>query len=56
MQCRRPEINNILHEKNPQGIFKSPQALRREITQFALKNNHETMKEYKTNYERRHLG
>ena len=50
-QCRRPEINNILREKNPRGIFKSPQALRREITKFALNDNHKTMNEYKTNYE-----
>ena len=50
-QCRRPEINNFLHKRNPKGIFKSPQALRREITNFALNKNHKTIKEYKKNYE-----
>ena len=34
-QCRRPEINNWLRENNPMGIFKSPQALRRQVTNFA---------------------
>ena len=50
-QCRRPEINNYLLEKNRMGIFKSPQALRREITNFALNDKHKTINEYKKNYE-----
>ena len=50
-QCRRPEINHFLHERNLKGIFKSPQALRREITKFALNNNHKTINEYKKAYE-----
>ena len=50
-QCRRPEIVNFLNERNLKGIFKSPQALRREITNFALNNNHKTINEYKNTYE-----
>ena len=50
-QCRRPEINHYLLAKNPRGIFKSSQALRREIKNFALKNKHKTLNDYKTNYE-----
>ena len=50
-QCRRPEIKNYLLEKNRSGIFKSSQALRREITKFALNDNHKTISEYKNNYE-----
>ena len=50
-QCRRPEINNWLREKNPMGIFKSPQALRRQVTNFALNCQHKNVNEYKKNYE-----
>ena len=41
-QCRRPEINNWLREKNPMRIFKSPQALRRQVTK--------SVTDYKKNY------
>ena len=50
-QCRRPEINNWLREKNPMGIFKSPQALRRQVTNFALNCQHKNVNDYKKNYE-----
>ena len=50
-QCQRPEINNWLSEKNPLGIFKSPQALRRHITNFALNCEHKSVNDYKNNYE-----
>ena len=50
-QCRRPEINNWLREKNPMGIFRSPQALRRQVTNFALNCQHKTVNNYRKNYE-----
>ena len=50
-QWQRPEINHFLHERNIKGIFKSPQILRREITNFALNNKHKTIIEYKKTYE-----
>ena len=50
-QCRRPEINNWLRENNPRGIMKSPQALRRQVTNFALKCEHKSVTNYKKNYE-----
>ena len=50
-QCRRPEINNWLREKNPMGIFKSPQALRRQVTNFALNCEHKSETDYRKNYE-----
>ena len=33
------------------GIFKSPQALRRQVTNFALNCQHKNVNEYKKNYE-----
>ena len=50
-QCRRPEINNWLREKNPMGMFKSSQALRRQVTNFALHCEHKSVTDYKKNYE-----
>ena len=50
-QCRRPVINKWLHEKNPIGIFKSPQALRRQVSHFALNSKHKNVNDYKRNYE-----
>ena len=50
-QCRRAEISTYLLEKNHKGIFKSPQALRREISYFALNHEHKTLNAYKNNYE-----
>ena len=33
------------------GIFKSPQALRRQVTNFALTCEHKSVTDYKKNYE-----
>ena len=46
-QCRRPEIKNWLCKNNPIGIVKSPQALRRQVTQFALNCQHKNLNDYK---------
>ena len=50
-QCRRPEINKWLCEKNPIEILKSQQALRRQVTSFALNCQHSIVNDYKRNYE-----
>ena len=50
-QCRRPEIKNWLCTNNPIGIVKSSQALRRQVTKFALNCQHKNVNDYKRNYE-----
>ena len=50
-QCRRPEIREWLLENKPWAIVKSQQALRKQVMKFALKSEHMTLHDYKTNYE-----
>ena len=50
-QCRRPLIKSWLIENKPFAIFKAQAAVRKNITNFALKSNHETVSELKSKYE-----
>ena len=51
-QCRRPEVKKWLQEHRQQAIVYNNQTLRNKLQNFALKSRHNTLNQYKTNYEK----
>ena len=50
-QCRRPVVRKWLQDNRKESIVYNQQTLRNRVTNLALKSKHQTIKEYKENYE-----
>ena len=50
-QCRRPEIKKWLQANRQESIVYNQQTLRNKVTHLALKSKHNTVTQYKMNYE-----
>ena len=50
-QCRRPEIRKWLQENMQESLVYNQQTLRNRVANFAIKSKHQTVNNYKTNYE-----
>ena len=49
-QCRRPEVKKWLLQNKPHAMFRSQQALRREVKNFALTSQNVKVNNYRINY------
>ena len=51
-QCRRPQIKEWIRTNNPDAFVANDHTLRRKVKAFALNSKHETIKDYKNNFEK----